>query len=320
MSAVAVRVPASATGAPLDVGRPFLRQNGLRHGLTKHRLDGPEFHRLFDIVRVAATVELSTLLLARAALLVVPRSSVISHHSAAALWGGAVPSDARTHVSVRRAQDRRRRPGLTTHLRPGPEFVIRYGVPVTSPCQTFCDMAAKVDLVELVVLGDSLVHQGLVTPRQLREAASAWAGSHRARLRRAADLVRRGVESPMETRVRLLLVFAGLPEPQVNIVVSVRGGTVRYRVDLSFPDLLLAIEYDGRQHAESTTQWAKDITRREDLDGEHWRLIVLRSTDVFVTPWRSAQRVAAAMAARGFEVRLSVPPQDFRVYFPGRAA
>ena len=40
--------------------------------------------------------------------------------------------------------------------------------------------------------------------------------------RRAASLAREGVDSPQETRLRLLLVLAGLPEPRVNVII--RGG------------------------------------------------------------------------------------------------
>ena len=50
-------------------------------------------------------------------------------------------------------------------------------------------------------------------------------------LGRAAALVRERVDSPRESRLRLCLVLAGLPEPEVNPVVTVDGRRVG-RVDL----------------------------------------------------------------------------------------
>lgn len=84
--------------------------------------------------------------------------------------------------------------------------------------------------------------------------------------RRAASLAREGVDSPQETRLRLLLVLAGLPEPQVNLILRGRDGSWRKRYDVAYEHLRLIIEYDGRKHADDTKQWLTDIFRREELD------------------------------------------------------
>ena len=71
---------------------------------------------------------------------------------------------------------------------------------------------------------DALLYQRLIRPEKLEEIAYArggWPGV--GRFRRAARLARPHVESPMETRMRLLLVDAGLPEPTVQYTV-VDGG------------------------------------------------------------------------------------------------
>jgi hypothetical protein len=52
----------------------------------------------------------------------------------------------------------------------------------------------------------------------------------------------------METRVRLLIVLAGLPEPKVNMIVRITNGKWRWRFDLCYPEYKLIIEYDGRRH------------------------------------------------------------------------
>jgi very-short-patch-repair endonuclease len=68
-----------------------------------------------------------------------------------------------------------------------------------------------------------------------------------------------------------MLVLAGFPEPETNQNVLDDAGGWIARPDLVYRLLKLALEYDGRQHAEDSRQWAKDIRRRELLDAAGWR-------------------------------------------------
>ena len=78
----------------------------------------------------------------------------------------------------------------------------RYGLPISTPVQAFLDLASVgTSLVDLVIAGDSLVKATKLDPAALVEAADAWSGRHAKRARRAARLVRKGVDSPMETRL-----------------------------------------------------------------------------------------------------------------------
>jgi len=147
--------------------------------------------------------------------------------------------------------------------------------PPHTPADTFVDLAADLTLVDLVVLGDSLVRRGLLAPRDLAAAAELAHGRGVRAARRAARLVRLGVDSAMETRLRLLLGQAGLPEPVVNLVIRDDVGTRLFRLDLAYPEVKVAIEYDGRQHAENRTQWVKDVGRREWFDGDGWRIVTV---------------------------------------------
>ncbi|RIQ24462.1 hypothetical protein [Jiangella rhizosphaerae] len=62
----------------------------------------------------------------------------------------------------------------------------------------------------------------------------------------------------METRVRLLIVDAGLPSPEVGVNVIDHTGTWLARPDHSDPDLKIAIEYDGDHHRTDQRQWQRD--------------------------------------------------------------
>jgi hypothetical protein len=65
---------------------------------------------------------------------------------------------------------------------------------------------------------------------------------------RGLPLVRAKVDSPMETRSRLLLVFAGLPEPQPGQEILDEHGQCVATVDLGYRAAKIAIEYDGDLH------------------------------------------------------------------------
>ena len=71
------------------------------------------------------------------------------------------------------------------------------------------------------------------------------------------------------------------------------------RFDLSYPGLKLIIEYDGRQHAENSGQWRRDLTRREELDRLGWRLIVVTSDDLHDASEAVLMRVRDALIDRG---------------------
>jgi hypothetical protein len=185
--------------------------------------------------------------------------------------------------------------------------------------QVFLDLAAEgIDLVDLVAVGDSLVRASAVTPDELVDAAAGWGGAGCRLARRAARWVRVGVDSVMETRLRMLLVLAGLPEPTVGHVIRREDGSWLHRIDLAYLGLLIAIEYDGRQHAENTTQWNKDIRRREDLENRGWRVIVVTAEGVYGDPEETLERVRRVLRDRGESAGRRRPSVEWHRCFPGR--
>jgi hypothetical protein len=299
----------------VDPRQPFTRAEARAAGITDARLRGPRYRRLFCGIYVGADVPVDLRLRVQAALRLAPKGTLVRGVTAAQLLGGIVPDDARIHLSVVRG--RVRVSGIeSTTRRPAREATMR-GVPVTSAEDTFLDLVSRLGLVDLVVLGDSLVKRGRTTPESLVAAAQARAGRYRRQAVRAASLVRAGVDSPMETRLRLLLVLAGLPEPVVNHEELDETGTLLRRYDLSFPEHRLAIEYDGRQHAESTKQWERDVERREELDLERWRIVVVLSKGIYREPRRTLDRVVRAMADQG--MRAAVTSDEWRLHFAGQA-
>ncbi len=287
---------------PLNTRLPFTRAQALLAGLTDHELTGPGFQRLFWGVYITSSVAATLSVRARASILLSPPGSLVSHHTAARLWGGVPPEDAQIHVTGPLGI-RQRTGGIFAHRCPDlPRAVLRRSVPTTSPEQTFCDMAQYCGLVDLVILGDSFVHAKVTTPARLIAAAVAMTGRRAPEVRRAARLVRSGVDSPMETRLRLLIVLAGLPEPVVDFHITDVDGRVRYRIDLSYPGVELAIEFDGRHHVTVRAQWEGDILRREDLENRNWRFVLVTSAQFYADPGAVLHRVHGAARERGVPV------------------
>jgi very-short-patch-repair endonuclease len=119
----------------------------------------------------------------------------------------------------------------------------------------------------------------------------------------------------METRLRMLLVLAGLPEPEVNREIRDAHGSVVMRLDLSYPAVKLAVEYDGRHHTELVDQRHRDLDRRDDLEEDDWRLLVVTSKGIYVEPEKTLLRVWRALRARGWR-DLPRPSDGWRPHFP----
>jgi len=282
--------------AAFDPTVPFRRGDALAAGVSPWGLRA--FRRLHRDVYVAGHVGLDVRVRALAALVMAPAGALVARHTAAELLGGVVPPSPHVQL-VLPTGGRLRAQGIDARVGRTRSSARVRGVPVTTVEDTFLDLGAELGLVDLVVLGDSLVKAGRTTPVALVDAAATFSDAQGPVVRRAAALVRAGVDSPMETRLRLLLVLAGLPEPVVNHVEYAEDGRWLRRFDLAYPELKVAVEYDGRQRAESPRQWERDVERREGLDHDGWRLVVVLSKGVYREPARTLDRVVAALAVAG---------------------
>jgi hypothetical protein len=303
----------------LDPRKPFSRADARRAGIPTKHLGSQRFRKLFYDVYIGAGLDLTPAVRASAALGISPAGSYASHHTAAEIWGGIVPAQPLTHVSSPRGSTRSARQGVGSHeTSPTADVVTFAGLRISSPVQTFIDVATELTRVDLVVLGDSLVRQGKTTPGELVDAALRWKGQGCRAARKAAHLVRAGVDSPMETRLRLLMVFAGLPEPVVNHIDYGPTGRFKRRFDLAYPELKLIIEYDGRQHAENDRQWDRDVARREGLDTDAWRIIVIQAKGIYAEPDKTLKRIVGAMRSCGARDLPRTLNREWERHFPVR--
>jgi hypothetical protein len=305
----------------LDPRRPFSRADARAAGITLSALLGPRYHKVIYDRYVVASVPITTRLRAEAAVLASAPNTYVSHFTAATLWGGIVPHVPDVHISGPDQTHRCRRGEVKAHTSDGKPLPIRHqGLPISSPVQTFLDLAGVgLSMVDLVVLGDSLVKAGRISPEQLVQAAADATGRGAKLARRSASYVRKGVDSAMESRLRMLIVLAGLPEPDVNVIFRKADGGWLVRLDLYYAAYRLLVEYDGRQHADDTRQWHRDITRRETLDAMNIRLLIVTKDDFYQTPEQVLVRVRNALIDRGAkDIRRSFR-SEWRAYFAARA-
>ncbi len=85
----------------------------------------------------------------------------------------------------------------------------------------------------------------------------------------------------METRLRLLLVLAGLPKPMVQVPLYDEHRMLIARPDLYYPQERLAIEYDGATHRDSL---AADNRRLNRLLDAGYHLLRFTAADVLSAP------------------------------------
>jgi very-short-patch-repair endonuclease len=279
---------------------PFRGRDAVAAGLlTRRQLHGPTWRRFFPDVYAHADVELDYFTWCRAAALFLPAGGALSHRSAAYLYGANVlPLAAPVDVTVPFHDRLRARPGLRvfrTRLTDS-DVCRRGGLVVTTVLRTAWDLARGPNLVQAVVGVDALFHRRLVTGDALLSymwTRDGWPGSLRAR--RALELAVPGVESPMETRLRLLLVFGGLPPPMVQFEVSDRAGRFVARLDLAYPRYRVGIEYDGDHHRERAV-FQRDVARLNALRLCGWTMLRFTADDVLRHPDRVVAQVRMALA------------------------
>lgn len=303
----------------LDTSRPFTRAQARRAGIPDRKLRLRRYRRIFRTVLVRSDVPDSPWLIAQAALLLVPGPAWASHATAGRVHGFPLPALPGEHVSVPEAGQRRRTDGVTCHLAPLTSHVVEVeGVLVSSAHQAFVELAGQLPLVDLVVVGDHLVRWGRTTPERLVAFCAESDHRHAGAAARAAAYVRRRVDSPMETRLRMLLVLAGLPEPEVNLVLAGETGILGRKYDLSYPAIKVIVEYDGRHHIEREEQWESDLGRREEIDDAEWRILVVTARGIHRDPEETVMRVWRLLRRRGLPGVPARPSDDWRAHFPVR--
>lgn len=274
---------------------PFTLEEARRAGLARWHLETSVFKRLGPKLYVWSGLGDSPRLKLAAARLRLPGSMVFSGFSAAWLHGLDVepcdPIDVTIESKSRisgRAGLRLRKASLTAR-----DVGSRGEFKVTTIERTLGDLCIDQGLTEVVVLSDSSTCRGLTTIRDLATYADHSDGRIGIRtLRRVIELTEPKSESPMESRMRMLLVLAGLPRPLAQMAIHDQTGDFVARLDLYYPDQKLGIEYDGASHK---TSLVEDNRRQNRLLAEGIRLLRFTASDIYTHPDRAVDQVRALL-------------------------
>ncbi|MGH1549133.1 hypothetical protein ACRAWB_08160 [Leifsonia poae] len=255
-----------------------------RHGLTPAQLRSPRLVRPIRGIRISVESDgFHARLEAFAAHR--PTDFAFSHTTAARLLGFPLPLDCgpEIHVSVPAGARAPVISGYVGHALKRWSVIEAGCFPVTPPEQTWLDLATMLRHEDVVIAADYLLsgNPSLTTIDRLRSMLAASAGRRGAgRARLALDRARVGSESPGETRLRLLLTDAGLPEPALNHRILDSAGRLVARVDLAYVEARIALEYEGDIHRVDRSIWMKDISRREHVEDLGWRQIRVTAADL----------------------------------------
>jgi very-short-patch-repair endonuclease len=280
--------------------QPFTRQQAHAAGLTDRQLEGDQWRQVFRTVWVHGDVPDTREMRLTAAKLMIPEAGVLCGLTAAWVLGVDVRrlDDLDVHVGFPKGKRIRKRPGLEVcqETLAAEDSRLVDGVAVTTPIRTAFDCLRWLRHPEGIVVADGLTHAQLVDLDELR-----WYFASKTRLRnlrigeRLLALVEAKTESPMETRLRLVMLDGGLPRPEAQWNVFTDSGVFVGRLDLAYPEHRVAVEYDGAFHWE---QRREDDRRRTALRALGWGIYVYSSEDVFKRPQSIVAEVRRALRTR----------------------
>ena len=184
------------------------------------------------------------------------------------------------------------------------------GIPVTTPERTWLDMAEMLTVDELVAMGDSCVRipraalEGRDTPLCSIADLQRMIDRHKGKrgLRKAKEairFIRVGADSAQESMLRLALVRAGLPEPELNVPIVGSDGSRHHEPDLSYRKYRIGVEYEGEHHSDEG-QIVRDITRSERYDELGWTEVRISKRHMMDEAKPAVAKVRTALISAGW--------------------
>ena len=300
---------AAAQPVSAEQARIHRRRDALARGLTDDQIrrmcSGGRWRRLRrgvyseEAVYAGLDAVARHRVLAAAVLPDMAADAVVSHQSAAAIYGApiwAAPMD-RLCVTRNRRNGGRIKPDLKVHCAPIDTVAEVGGLLLSTPARTIVDLGRTVSFESAVVAGDWLAREYGVTAADL-EAELAAAGRRRGidRARQVVRFLNPHSESVGESRSRVMLRELGLPIPQSQGDVFTAEGRFLGRVDFYFGDTGIVGEFDGRARYGRRIHPGHDPA--DAAAAERRREDALRGTGFHVIRWTWDELPTDAVTAR----------------------
>lgn len=223
-----------------------------------------------------------------------PSQAVFIGASAAWLFGLDIQPTDPVEVMVPASCAIRTRAGLFVRHGeiPPKEIVSMRGLRATTLPRTLAELCLRRRPVEALVAIDMAIYRGLVDATALIQWAETT--ERRPGAARMKSLASWGepAESPMETRLRWLLIQAGLPRPRVQATLHDESNRFAARVDLYYPDARLVLEYDGGNHRE---RMIEDNRRQNVIVSGEYRVLRFTAVDIYQQPDVVVDQVRGAL-------------------------
>jgi hypothetical protein len=253
---------------------------GSESGLSMQRLRGRSLERLSRDLYVPRGTEQDVCLRTTGALLTLP-DAVPCSFTAALLQQMPVDDDGLIHLARGRKAARATRSGVKVHRTPvdPDERIVVSDLVVADGPRTFVDLAAKLDLEQLVAVGD------VVLRRYDLEALTAAVARRPRRpgvvlARQALPLLDPGSASPAETRARLRLHAAGYTSLVHGVVIRDEAGGWLAEPDLADETARVAVQHDGAVHFEGSLEQRRNDLHGDELSRQHgWQVVVSTAVD-----------------------------------------
>ncbi len=258
------------------MAEPFIGSEAIAAGkLSRHELRA-RFVAVHHDIYVLRGTRPTAVLRAKSAWLRSRRRGVLAGYSASALHG-ARWIDAALPANI---LDTNRRPtrGIVAWADSidDDEICVKGDIRLTTPARTAVDLGCRLPQDAAVAAIDALARATRLSVADIELAAQRHAGRKGIKQARASiALVDPGAESPRETWLRLLVIRAGYPPPQTQHPIHNEYGALIGEVDNAWPELKIAMEYEGLHHTDPDVL-RKDIARIDEMIGMGW--IIIRVT------------------------------------------
>ena len=240
--------------------------------------------------------------------LAVGRDAIVSHRSAAALYGlDGFDQQRIVHLSIPSGRSPRKPKDVRLHRCADYELIVaerRQHITVTDPARLVLDLYAGEANLEVA-------RRGLFSVR--KKNLASWTAideclqRHARRGRRGISMLRADLElyrqigcpeTSFEDAIARVLMDAGMPEPVLQHWVLTPGG--RYRIDVAYPGVRVGIE--GKSRAEHLTDEAfeADPIRDANLAIAGWIIIHVTWAQLQNDPSGVVRRICRALESRGF--------------------
>lgn len=296
--------------------RPFTVTDAARAGVSPKRLRHSSLQRLGKGIRAESSTADLPLSIRVRPFIEVNKRCAASHLTAAELF--VLPRRQQKgpqemfHVIRPEGEAHLNRPHVTVHRMKlySDEVTTVEGISVTTPERTWLDMAEMLSVDELVAMGDSCVRvpradfedrdMPLCTLADLQRMIDRHRGKRGLRkAKEAIKLIRVGSDSPQETLLRLTLVRAGLPEPELNVAIIGDDGLRHHEPDLSYRKYRIGIEYEGEHHGDEV-QTVRDIARSECYEMLGWTEVRISKRHMLNDAKPAVAKVRTALIQAGW--------------------